>query len=54
MFTATGEEGLKAILDAVRPYLPPHAMPILEETIRSYGKVCGHNAVIEHLSKKAA
>jgi hypothetical protein len=54
MFDAAAENGLKAILEAVREHMPPHAMNALEETIRSYGKLCATNAVIEHLSRKSA
>jgi hypothetical protein len=54
MFDAAAEKGLKAILDAVRGHIPPHAMKPLEESIRSYGKLCGSHAVIEHLSRKVA
>lgn len=52
MFDETAEKRLQEILTAVRDHIPPHAMPILEQTIRSYGKVCGHNAVINHLTTK--
>lgn len=54
MFDAAAEKGLKAILEAVRDHIPPHAMKPLEETIRSYGKLCAGNAIIHHLSNKAA
>jgi hypothetical protein len=54
MFCTATEDGLKKILEALRPHLPAHAMKPLEESIRSYGKLCGSNAVIEHLARKSA
>lgn len=52
MFNTQAEQGLKEILNAVRHHIPTHAMQMLEDSIRSYGKLCGHDAVIEYISKK--
>lgn len=54
MFCAATETGLKQILEALKPHLPAEAMKPLEEAIRSYGQLCGSNAVIEYIGKKAA
>ena len=54
MINPETEQGLQDILNAIRPDIPPHAMPLLEASIRSYGKCCGHDAVIEHLAKETA
>jgi hypothetical protein len=54
MFDAATENGLKLILEALRPHIPAKAVKPLEESIRQYGRLCGSNAVIEHLSKRTA
>jgi hypothetical protein len=52
MLAAAAENGLQAILAAVGQHIPPHAMPVLEQTIRTYGDLRASDAMIEYLAKK--